>query len=155
MAFQQVQPHWKRGSVTGLVLYTERLWNSPAGIVWKWCDIATDHFGDHCRRYIVKGNKIRSGELLGGISTTMLRSGPHQCTGIISSSANHTLFVIRGTTGPIVATRSKRLRVRAGNGYPEARHASVNGQQAYNFFDMAWRATAHQQRALRRAANPF
>jgi hypothetical protein len=45
----------------------------------------------------------RAGELKAGIAHEMVRTGDHEITTVLWSEAEHTMYVLRGTRGPIMA----------------------------------------------------
>lgn len=86
--------------VTKVVVFDERLYHGN-GDVFKWCALITTHFTNHARRYA----PVRSGELMEGISGDTKQVGIRQVQGTITSTAPHTMYVLRGTQTPIRTTR--------------------------------------------------
>lgn len=144
------------------VTFTEKLYRGN-GDVRVWLNRITDRFGREARHYA----PVRSGKLVRGISTTTRTTGRHSCAGTIASRAKYSLFVIRGTHGPIMSNvawgaaldelRDENGRFARGALMPlpafgpfKARLALiVDGQTANNFLLRAWFATARDHRALR------
>lgn len=140
--------------VTRVVVFDQSLYRAT-GDVGKWCRLITRHFTQHA----IEKAPERSGQLRAGISGDSHQIGPRQVQGVIESSAPHTMFVLRGTSSPIMTNahwdnpsgrgKGHWLRVGAGNGYNEFYALSVSGQQANNFLEKAWRETARNHRAIR------
>lgn len=117
------------------------------------------------RRFVVNAKQAapkRSGELAGGISGETFKSGPKHWQVHVHSDAPHTMYVLRGTTGPIMSNlgwaggevdeRGRLrgyMRLQPGNGYGVLYRWSVSGQAANNFFDKAADATARRHPSLR------
>ena len=141
------------------------------GDVKVWTDRVTDRFGNEARKYAPS----RTGELRSKITTSTKTVGPRQVEGLIASRAKHTMYVLRGTTGPIMsdvvwaAGALDALRRDPNTGFypagtfmPLPAHAgfaarlalTVDGQKANNFLERAWRGTARDHRALRGKAVP-
>lgn len=166
------------GSITRVVVFDQYLYHGK-GDVYQWCRKITTRFGREARHYA----PVRSGELREGISTDTSQVGVRQVQGVISSSAPHTMYVLKGTTGPIMSNKHwanptggtvelwkgkgkdrKRVRVRQkghymhlpeGNGFDSHFTMEVDGQQANNFLLKAWRGTARDHRAIRGVVSPF
>lgn len=79
------------------VIFDEGLYRAH-GDIGRWVTLITRHFGEHAVRYA----PIRSGELKAGIHWSSRQIGTRQVEGAIQSDAPHTLYVLRGTTGPIM-----------------------------------------------------
>lgn len=150
------------------VTFTEKLYRSN-GDVRIWLNRVTARFGREAKHYA----PVRSGRLVAGISTTTRRSGVHQCEGTIRSTAPYTLFVLRGTTGPIMSNAAwaagalenligpngryitgSLMPLPAYGPYKARLATTVSGQRANNFLIRAWAGTARDHRALRGRAIP-
>lgn len=149
------------------VTFTEKLYRGR-GDVRVWLNRVTARFGREAKHYA----PVRSGQLRAQISTTTRRSGRHSCEGTIASKAPYTMYVLRGTTGPIMSDTAwgsaLDLLRREDGSYPPgtfmpipahgpyaARTALVvSGQSPNNFLLRAWAATARDHRAIRGKAIP-
>ena len=69
------------------------------GDVRVWLNRVTARFGAEAKHYA----PVRSGRMRAQISTTTRTVGAHQCSGTIASRAPYTMYVLRGTTGPIMS----------------------------------------------------
>lgn len=87
------------GVIVSIDVFSERLYRGR-GDVKKWVDLITDRFTRETRKYVIRSS-TRSGELARGIHSSTKTVGPHQVLGTWMSEAPHTLYVLRGTTGPI------------------------------------------------------
>lgn len=149
------------------VTFTEKLYGGH-GMVRVWLDRITTRFGQEAKHYA----PVRTGRLRAQISTSTRRTGRHSCAGTIASKAPYTMWVLRGTTSPIMSDTAwgaalDSLR-RDDGSYPPgtfmpipawgpyaARTALVvSGQSANNFLLKAWVATARDHRAIRGKAVP-
>jgi hypothetical protein len=74
----------------------------PGHLVHRWVTLVTERFVGHAIDLAPK----RTGELAAGIRGATNQVGPRQVEGLISSSAPHTMYVLRGTTGPIMSRRA-------------------------------------------------
>lgn len=72
----------------------------PGHMVHRWVGLVTTHFVMHAKERAPK----RTGRLANGISGDTNQVGPRQVEGLIESTAPYTMFVLRGTTGPIMTT---------------------------------------------------
>jgi len=88
------------GVLTTVVVFDRDLYK-PGHMVHRWMTLVTTHFVGHA----IADAPVRSGELKAGISGDTNQVGDRQVEGTISSSAPHTLYVLRGTTGPIMSNR--------------------------------------------------
>lgn len=84
------------------VVFDQGLYHGNGDVI-KWCRLITAKFTMEARRYA----PVRSGELVAGISGTVRHVGVRQVEGIIQSKAPHTMWVLRGTTGPISRKKFK------------------------------------------------
>lgn len=153
-----VEAHWKHGAFTSVVIFDSLLYR-PGGMVPVWMDKIVTKFTARARHYA----PVRSGELRAMIRGDVHQIGPKQLEGTISSGANHTMFVIDGTTGngivsigyaprmrAIVPTQARYLRLRPGPAYPVVSYRThVKGQAGNNFLIKAWASTARNHRAIR------
>jgi hypothetical protein len=89
------------GVLVNTVVFDRDLYK-PGHMVNKWVHLVTQRFTSHAKDIAPH----RSGELRAGISGSARQVGSRQVEGIIASRANHTMFVLRGTTGPIRTTRA-------------------------------------------------
>jgi len=85
---------------TGVVIYDSRLFNRT-GAVGLWARRVERGFTMRAKEEA----PVRSGELMRGISGETTRVGVRHYTMSVSSAAPHTMYVLRGTTGPIMARR--------------------------------------------------
>lgn len=135
-----------------VVIYDSRLFNRT-GQVRRWADRVERRFTSNARAFA----PVRSGELASSIHGYVARDGPVHLTTTISADADHALYVLGGTTGPIFSSRPidaetgkwPYMRLRPGNGYPQLFRTSVAGQTANNFFGKAATATARRHSSLR------
>lgn len=108
-----VPSHWKSGQLSQTVIFDSLLYR-PGGMVQVWMGKMVTSFTMHARRYA----PMRSGQLRAGISGDVRRVAPKSYEGMIRSRANHTMFVIGGTTGPIMSRRMFGFRGRTGREFP-------------------------------------
>lgn len=87
------------------VVFDQQLYRGN-GDVHRWCRKITDRFG----REASEAAPVRTGELAEGIITNTRQTGERQVEGTITSTAPHTMYVLRGTTGPIMSNRGWRNR---------------------------------------------
>jgi hypothetical protein len=74
----------------------------PGHMVHRWVTLVTERFTMHARTLAPK----RTGELAAGIEGDTAQVGPRQVEGTIASHAPYTMYVLRGTTGPIMTKRA-------------------------------------------------
>lgn len=86
----------KRGYLSTVVVFDQRLYMRPDGMVFSWCQKVTNRFGTEAVGYA----PVRTGELKAGIHWNTIQTGERQVVGRIGSTANHTMFVLRGTGTP-------------------------------------------------------
>lgn len=145
--------------LTSLVIYDSRIF-AVGGHVNRWANSVE-------RRFVMNAKQeapSRSGELRAGISGESFKVGPKHWEIHIHSDAEHTMYVLRGTQGPIMSDaawaaggvmpdRGQReghfLNLRPGNGYGYLIRHKVRGQRANNFFGRAADATARRHSSLR------
>lgn len=152
-----------------LVLFDENLYRT-GHMANRWMHLLCTHFEENARLAAPK----RSGDLARGIeSHAEAFPVTKTMTGTIASTAEYSLYVLAGTTGPIysrgawaaggniyeafevnekgrsVGKKGHWLPV-GNNPWPPVRYRhSVRGQSANNFLATAWRRTAHQHSVLR------
>lgn len=83
-----------------VVVYDSVLYNRT-GQVRRWADALNARFVLNAKN----AAPMRSGELRAGISGEVTRIGPRHLQTVIESAAPHSLYVLRGTTGPIMSRR--------------------------------------------------
>jgi hypothetical protein len=148
-----------------VVIFDETLYR-PGHLVNRWMNLLCVHFEEHAKALAPK----RTGDLAAQITSEAHQAGPKQMSGTIASNAPYTMYVLRGTTGPIYTTlgyasggnieaafdpvTGKRLsghwlHVAPGSGFPGFITHSVHGQAANNFLVKAWRRTARNHKSLR------
>jgi hypothetical protein len=84
--------------ITKIVVFDEGMYHGN-GLVGRWMNLITDRFGREARHYA----PVRSGQLRDGIFSYAHQIGPRQVQGIIESTSPHTMYVLEGTTGPIMS----------------------------------------------------
>lgn len=90
---------------TSLVIYDSRLFN-PGSLVSRWAGRVKRRFEEHA----IQEAPMRSGELKAGIHGESFRAGTKHWEVHIHSDAPHTLYVLEGTTGPIMSNRLWAMR---------------------------------------------
>lgn len=85
-----------QATVTEVVVFTDKLYRGNGDVI-KWCRKITNRFGFEVKRAV----PVREGTLWEGIHWSTRRTGRKQVAGTLVSEAKHTLYVLRGTTGPI------------------------------------------------------
>jgi hypothetical protein len=98
-----------RSSVVAVVVYDSKLFNRT-GTIGRWATALEARFTMYAKQEAPQ----RSGELRAGIKGHVARIGPKQLLTTIRSEANHSLYVLRGTTGPIMSRRMYGFRGRTG-----------------------------------------
>lgn len=88
--------------LVAVVVFDELLFK-PGGQVHRWMTLLCTHFQAHA---IAEAPK-RSGELKAGIASHAEPFGVKQMRGTIESNAPHSLYVLKGTTGPIVSRKMR------------------------------------------------
>lgn len=150
-------------SNVALVLYDSVLFNrgGAPGEITAWAMRLESRF----TRYAKQEAPARSGELKAGIHGHVARVGSHQLLTTIRSEAPHSLYVLRGTNGPIMSNKGwfyyntgiepgkdepkGMMRLRPGNGYGQLYRREVSGQTANPFFARAAERTARRHTSLR------
>lgn len=99
--------------LSGLVIYDSVLFQ-VGHHVSRWANSVERGFVMNAR----EAAPMRSGELRAGIHGESFRSGPKHWEVHIHSDAEHTMYVLRGTTGPIMSTRMWGFRTRTGLMFP-------------------------------------
>jgi hypothetical protein len=142
------------------VVFDESLYRGN-GDVHRWVRGVTKEFGANA---VVAAPK-RTGRLAKQIKTFNRRVGPRQVEGAIRSTAPYTMYVLRGTTGPIMSDKgwAKRAKFPSGKSPKTGKYVTgwmrlrgpgplykwkVSGQSANNFLLKAWKTTARRHRAL-------
>lgn len=143
------------GDLTSLVIYDSRIFE-PGSHVPRWANSVERGFVMNAKKYA----PYRSGTLERGIEGESFRTGGKHWEVHIHSNADHSLYVLRGTYGPITSNRGwivnkkgkvqrAMLKLSPYGPYPKLYRVSVSGQQAQNFFDDAAEATARTHSSLR------
>jgi|GEM_PF-2709613 len=83
------------------VVVIDRHLYRPGGQVHRWVTLASTHLSMYAKAEC----PVRSGELRRSIRSTTRQVGDRQCEGTLAVTANHTMFVLMGTTGPIMTTK--------------------------------------------------
>jgi len=150
--------------VEALVIYDSVLYGRT-GQIRRWAERIERRFTLNA----IQAAPMRSGELRAGIYGYVNRVGVRRLETIIASTAEHTMYVLKGTTGPIMSDElwaqggiegaiaalpegeSIRgwMRLRPGAGYGVLYRLEVSGQSPQNFFAEAARATARRHSSLR------
>lgn len=99
-----------------VVMYDERMYQGRGHLVFDWAVRIKNNFV----MWAKEEAPIRSGELREKISGEATRTGVRQLNVTIESAAPHTIYVIKGTTGPIMSNRMWGFR-------NNPRYASVPG----------------------------
>lgn len=134
-----------------VVVYDSRLY-MRTGKIGRWSESLKRRFVGHAIREAPE----RGGALKRGIWGQMHPEPAQKRTEVtIHSDAKHTMYVLKGTTGPIVSDGymagdpGSKLKVRAWGGYKQRAMTSVSGQSANNFMARAAARTAVTNRSLR------
>ncbi len=98
--------------LTKVVVFDQSLYRGR-GDVNVWCTKINNRFYAEA----VKAAPERSGELIAGFRHDTKQVGPRQVQGTFASLAPHTMYVLRGTTGPIYSNRGWRQRATTPGGY--------------------------------------
>lgn len=131
-------------AITSLVLFDEKLYR-PGGMVHRWMSGMVAHFVAHA----IAAAPMRSGALKAGIEGEGFPIGAKRMEGRISSHAEHTMWVLEGTYGPIRSNKGRRMAVGRNPWPPVTPRWSVDGQRPNNFMFVAWRRTAWNHRSIR------
>lgn len=162
-----------------VVVFDEKMYVRPFGTVVRWMDRVVLAFEVNAKKYAPE----QTGNLRAGIHGNTTKVGPKQLEGTIESTAPYSLYVLRGTRGPIMSNRAWGLT----HGDPDRFHmlwrenkktgrrvarrgmmlrfhstetgqliitAAVSGQSANNFLLEAWAATARTHSSLRGISIP-
>jgi hypothetical protein len=128
-----------------LVMYDERMYQGRGHLVFDWGVRIENNFVRWAKWFA----PVRSGELKAGIFGETTRTGPRRLQVIIESTAPHSIYVIKGTQGPIMSDKGwaglpdrrgkgvAKMRVRAGKGYPTSYLETVSGQASQDFMSTA------------------
>lgn len=142
-----------------LVLYSSVLFQY-GGKVSRWANTLERNYVRNAKVMA----PVRSGELKDGIYGETMKTGSRDYEVHIHSDAEHTLFVLQGTSGPIMSDaawaaggelppvgerQGHFMRLRPGKGHGYSYRHMVSGQDANNFFAKAHRATAARHASLR------
>lgn len=150
--------------VDALVIYDSRLYGRT-GQVRRWAERVERRFTFNA----IQAAPERSGDLRAGIFGNVDRIGPNRLETTIASTADHTMYVLKGTTGPIMSDELWAqggidgaiaalpegepirgwMRLRPGNGFGVMFRLEVSGQRPQNFFAEAAAATARRHSSLR------
>jgi hypothetical protein len=136
--------------VVALVMYDEKMYRGRGHVVYDWAARIERRFTATAKAEAPS----RSGTLKRLISGSVTRTGVRQLDTKIVSKAAHSLYVIKGTTGPIYASHTRAngkpgyLILRPGNGFPGGYAKSVAGQSPNNFFGRAAAAVAARHSSL-------
>lgn len=106
-------------ALTGFVIYDERMYQGRGHVVYDWGHRIERNF----TMWAKEEAPIRSGELRAKISGSMVRTGVRALTTTIETAAPHSLYVIRGTTGPIYSRRMWGFR----NKFPHLKYPRGGG----------------------------
>lgn len=93
--------------VSGLVIYDSRLFQIGSHVS-RWANSVERGFVMHA----MNEAPVRSGELVAGIHGESFRSGVKHWEVHIHSDAEHTMYVLQGTTGPIMSNRMWNFRLK-------------------------------------------
>ena len=136
-------------------MYDETMYQGTGLVRRRWANSIERNFVMWAQAEIVSSGAVRSGELLLGIHGSVVRTGPRKLEVYIESQAEHSMWVIQGTTGPIMTTErwmgvsNKPMALRPGNGWPAMRRAEVAGQRPNNFMGRAADRVARRHSSLR------
>lgn len=121
-----------KAEVVAVVVFDSILYNRT-GTIGRWAERTERRFTLNAKKYAPE----RSGELRAGIDGRINRVGKRQLITTISSHAPHSLYVLKGTTGPIMSRRMWGFQARTGlrlprggrmgNGAPDMRFLKANG----------------------------
>ena len=103
-----------RKSEVAVVMYDERMYGGTGLVRRRWADSIEHNFVMWAKEEAPE----RSGELRAGIVGAVARTGPRQLNIFITSTAPHTKYVLKGTTGPIMSNRLWAFRNRTGLDLP-------------------------------------
>lgn len=87
-------------SITRIVIFDQGLYHGNGDVI-AWMRKITAKFAAEA----ILAAPVRSGELRAGIDGSVRFLGQRQLEGAIRSRARHTMYVLRGTTGPISTNR--------------------------------------------------
>lgn len=107
-----------------VVTYSSVLFN-VGGNCRRWANRVEHRFTNAAQQFA----PARTGVLRAGIKGTVYRTGPHHVIADIWSEAEYSLYVLRGTTGPIRARRLHNFRGRTGLQYPRGTYITYQGRQ--------------------------
>jgi hypothetical protein len=99
-----------KARLVALVMYDERMYQGRGHIVYDWGKRIERRF----TATAIAEAPMRSGELKAGISGSMTRTGIRQLQTVIRSDAPHSIYVLKGTQGPIMSNRLYRFQGRTG-----------------------------------------
>lgn len=122
-----------------VILYPERLFGRSAP-VGRWAaDVAQKMW-----TYTVSEAPKRTGRMAGSVRAFSLRTGPEEVEMRMNIGVFYASFVLYGTgewgSGHVIESRSgKKMKLKAGGGYPRNYLYWVHGQQPNNFVGRAMR----------------
>jgi hypothetical protein len=148
----------------------------PRGLVWVWTRKVGTKFGNNTRAAV----RSRTGQLRKGIRVTYRKPATKKIQATIGSTAPHTMYVLRGTHGPIMSNAlwampghesnpeawrmlsTGRMVPRKGMTMAVGRNPfgpvtpmfRVSGQAANNFFYKGWVKTALAHPAIGKVPFP-
>lgn len=161
-------------SLGPVVVFDEKMYHGT-GTVRRWADRLTANFTKNA----VAEAPEHTGQMKQQIEGNVTSAGPKQISMTIASNAPYSLYVLKGTTGPIYANRAWNLmnarpnmdlqdvffhRTKRGErpiprrgmmlrfiGYDGKQHitTAVSGQEANNFLGRAWIRTARTHPSIR------
>lgn len=135
--------------LTSLVIYDSRIF-AIGGHVNRWANSVERRFVMNAKQEAPR----RSGELRAGISGESFKSGPKHWQVHIHSDAPHSLYVLQGTTGPIMSNRLWGFRQKVPH-LRGPRRGMLNPSKPYSTrFDMDW-MHSHGYALRVRAGNGF
>jgi hypothetical protein len=166
-------------SLGPVVIFDEKMYHGT-GVVKRWAD----RLGANFTKNAVLEAPEYTGRMKEEIEGTVTSTGPKQIEATIASNAPYSLYVLKGTTGPIYSNRAwntmqatglsfgqiSRKKKSKGQSIGDARRgmflkfegydgkshtvASVSGQGANNFLGRAWVKTARTHPSIRGAGIP-
>lgn len=90
-----------KAALVGVVVYDQVMYQGRGHVVYDWAARIERNFTMWAKELAPE----RSGELRAKISGSVSRTGPRGLTTTIESAAPHSIYVIKGTTGPIMSNR--------------------------------------------------
>lgn len=166
-------------SLGPVIVFDEKMYHG-SGTVRRWADRLAGNF---TKNAVIEAPE-HTGQMKQQIEGTVTSAGPKQISMTIASNAPYSLYVLKGTTGPIMANRAWNTMAATGlsfgqisrkkkskgesigpprrgmflkfEGYDGLPHfaASVSGQEANNFLGRAWVKTARTHPSIRGVGIP-